>query len=59
MVELEEPVDEPGTTIGTKIHVLHCIRQPFSKFMGISVIFAEFSEAECCWCYLQEAYCHE
>ena len=25
----EELVDKPGTTIGTKISVLHCIRIPF------------------------------
>ena len=27
--ELEEVVDKPGTTIGTKFSVLHCIRIPF------------------------------
>ena len=26
VVELEEPVDKPGTTIGTLFSVLHCIR---------------------------------
>ena len=25
----EEPVDKPGTTIGTKFFVLHCFRIPF------------------------------
>ena len=25
----EELVDKPGTTIGTKFSVLHCIRTPF------------------------------
>ena len=28
LVELEGPVDKPGTTIGTKFSVLHCIRTP-------------------------------
>ena len=28
VVELEEPVDKPGTTIGTQFSVLHCIRLP-------------------------------
>ena len=27
----EELVDKPGTTIGTKFSVLHCIRIPFFK----------------------------
>ena len=26
---MEELVDKPGTTIGTKFSVLHCIRIPF------------------------------
>ena len=30
----EEPVDKPGTTIGTKVSVLHCIRIPFSMRCG-------------------------
>ena len=31
-VEEEELVDKPGTTIGTKFSVLHCIRIPFFFF---------------------------
>ena len=30
----EELVDKPGTTIGTKFSVLHCIRIPFSMRCG-------------------------
>ena len=32
--ELEEVEDEPGTTIGTKFSVLHCIRIPFLMRCG-------------------------
>ena len=34
VVELEEPVDKPGTTIGTSFSVLHCIRLPSSMSCG-------------------------
>ena len=34
VAELEEPVDEPGTTIGTQFSVLHCIRLPSSIRCG-------------------------
>ena len=53
VAELEEPVDKPGTTIGTYCSVLHCIFLPFSYEMWllttgpmevILVIFAEFSK---------------
>ena len=30
----EELADEPGTTIGTKFSVLHCIRIPFLMRCG-------------------------
>ena len=30
----EELVDKPGTTIGTKFSVLHCIRIPFLRKCG-------------------------
>ena len=49
----EELVDKPGTTIGTKFSVLHCIRLPFSMrcgfltvdpFKGISVFIAKLSQ---------------
>ena len=32
--ELEEPVDRPGTTIGTQFAVLHLIRLPFLMSCG-------------------------
>ena len=32
--ELEEVLDKPGTTIGTKFSVLHCIRIPFLMRCG-------------------------
>ena len=49
----EELFDKPGTTIGTKFSVFHCIRIPslmrcgFSTvdpFVGIPVFIAKFSE---------------
>ena len=45
----EELADKPGTTIGTKFSVLHCIRIPFSMRCGfwpliISVFIAKLSE---------------
>ena len=30
----EELIDKPGTTIGTKFFVLHCLRRPFSMICG-------------------------
>ena len=52
-VELEEPVDDPGTTIGTKASVLHWMFLSFKNevwflttgpLKGISVIFADFTK---------------
>ena len=49
----EELVDKPGTMIGTKLSVLHCIQIPFSMrcrflsadpFARISVFIAKLSE---------------
>ena len=34
VAELEEPVDRPGTTIGTWFAVLHCFRLPFWMSCG-------------------------
>ena len=34
----EELVDKPGTTIGTKFSVLHCIRKPFSMRCGFFTV---------------------
>ena len=54
----EELVDKPGTTIGTKFSVLHCIRIPFSMrcvfltvdpFVRISVFIAKLSNRQYCW----------
>ena len=51
--ELEEVVDKPGTTTGTKISVLHCIRIPFFNEMwlltvdplcGVPMFIAELSQ---------------
>ena len=33
-----ELVDQPGTTIGTKFSVLHCIRIPFLLRCGFSTV---------------------
>ena len=33
VAELEDPVDKPGTTIGTEFSVLRCIFLPFSNKM--------------------------
>ena len=49
----EELVDKPGTTIGTKFSMLHCIRIPFlnemwfltvDPFIRVSVFIAKLSE---------------
>ena len=54
----EELVDKPGTTIGTKFSVLHCIRIPFlmrcgfltvDPFIRISVFIAKLSKRQYCW----------
>ena len=34
----EELVDKPGTTIGTKFSVLHCIRIPFLMRCGFLTV---------------------
>ena len=34
----EELADKPGTTIGTKFSVLHCIRKPFSMRRGFLTV---------------------
>ena len=34
VAELEEPVDRPGTTIGTQFAVLHFLRLPFLMSCG-------------------------
>ena len=35
VVELEEPIDKPKTTIGTQFSVLHCIRLPSLMSCGL------------------------
>ena len=64
----EELVDKPGTTIGTKISVLRCIRIPFlmrcgfltvDPFIRVSVFIAKLSERQYCWRILEDFHCQE
>ena len=64
----EELGDKPGTTIGTKFSVLHCIRIPFfnemwfltiDPFIRISVFIAKLSKRQYCWRVLEDFHSQE
>ena len=68
-VELEGPVDDPGTTMGTYLPCSIVFSDIATKknlwflstgpLVGVSVIFADFSKRWNCWRILEDLYCHE
>ena len=64
----EEELDKPGTTMGTKFSVSHCIRIPFfnemwfltiDPFVGIPVFIAKLSKRQYCWRVLEDFHSQE